>query len=118
MLTTGTAVGAQLLKAQPVGQATSDATGVAEREDHFEDFVFSDERLKEDLWPFPPHPRLFFAEEDHPQLQKKSQSSPCQSLWERILKECQKPTGNLEALALAHLLTGEVEYARDAKAAL
>ena len=118
MLTTGTVVGAQLLKAQPVGQAAGDATGVAEREAHFEDFVFSEERLKESLWPLPPHPRLFFAKDDLPHLQKKSKSSPCQSLWERILKECQKPTGDVAALALAHLLTGEEKYAQGAKAAL
>ena len=118
LLTTGTAVGPQLLNDQPVEEATGIGSGVPEREDHFEDFVFSEERLRESLWPVLPHPRLFFAKDDLPPLQKKSKSSPCQSLWERILKECHKPTEDVAALALAHLLTGEEEYARNAKAAL
>ncbi len=118
ILATSTAAGAQLLKSDPVWQGTGDATGVADREDHFEDFVFSDERLKESLWPPSPHPCLFFAKDDLPQLDKKSKSSPCQFLWERILKECQKPTADVASLALAHLLSGEEKYAQDAKAAM
>jgi heparinase II/III-like protein/uncharacterized protein DUF4962 len=118
VLATGTAVVAPWQKAGPIGQQTGDAAEVLDREDHFEDFVLSNDKLKASLWPLLPHPRLFFASDDLPQLVEKSRSSVFRPLWDRLLKASKNPDADVALLALTHLLTGDEKYAQQAKEAI
>jgi hypothetical protein len=83
----------------------------------YEENDMSEQNFWENVSITPSHPRLFFRESDLPALREKSETLPCKTIWERILRRCEN-SEDVSSLSLVYLITGDASFAERAKAGI